>query len=1489
MADAKIKLSVDGTAQVVVDLSSVESKLINLEKQAASSGLKIKEAMAMAGAAIAGLAIVDKVKDMAMLNARYETLGVSMAVVGKNAGYTKDQMDAAANALQKTGISMLESRQQTMRLVQAHIDLSHATELARIAQDAAVIGNMNSSEAFAHMIHGIQTGQPEVLRTIGLNVSMEQSYKTMAAQLGKNVDQLTQNERTQGILNSVMKAGGDIAGVYSASMDTAGKQIKSMERYTEDLKVMQGSVFNEVLTVAVMGYTEHLKDAKGHMDELAQSNELQQWGQTLAEVFVTIANKIDNMLTAAKSVTVWVAHQSAGAAINSKYDAMAASPEAAGANWTETLEKGRAIEKMRQDALAAEQKMYEESLAEFNNQSDRFLRAWEDRQKAKKEKEEKANRELLAKQQDYQDKSLEALRKYANSSVKVQQEAQQKLAQQYWGDNHSYQDTAPTGKAAGSDDRAAKLAEQIARFKDLADHESRIYSDRMEVIDAMHKAELISDQKYYELKYKNIDDNEKSQLDALNKELAAVKDFAAKNNVERAKRLKDITVINDKIREVEERASHKREMVALDQQAVAVKAANAEHDAALKTIEALNEQTRTVTEQTEAYGKLPSYITATTVARLEEKKAALEVMGADKRKIDDINAEIAARKELLSAQSFYEMKDKSAQAAKKAAADWDSAAKSMEQSLTDALMRGFESGKSFGKALADTLKNYFGRLILQPIIQPLSAFGASITNPSGAAAASSLSGGNSIMSTFLAGKSLWDGFSSAMGAAGSLGTGFLGSLVGGLNGSAISGAFTSNLGISIGESIASFLGPSLSSGLASGITGLAAAAPWVAAAMAVYTIGKSAFGMGEKQLTGANVTGTIGTNDLYRNVSWHQDGGWLRGDRNGVWSYNLGNSTAIADGVAYQDSASKSSDSALLKALNDGYAQLKTATADYAKTLGINADAIASRTDQINFAIGKDAAETQQNIAKMFSDIGDKIAGDLLGPLSTLSKSGESASATLTRLATETKTVDVALSALGLRFSGSGFDENLKKFYVFDNTQMASAKDRLVNAIGGLDAFAAAAQYFGQNFLTQAEQMKPVIDGVTKSMSDLGFSGVVTLDQFKALVQGLDLSTEAGANMFAKLMALAPAFKQMADYNDSLATSIKNTNSSIQQQIESLKSAMMSQDQQRAAQLVGVDESTAALLRNLYALQDQKAALDAASAAASALASTNASIKQQIGQLQDSQLTQEQLRAKQLQEANNDSTKELLRQLFAEQDKVAAAKALADAAAASAQAEQQAAQQAAQAAQQLTQAWQSVTDSIMGEVNRIRGLVGGAGQDSYASMESKFAIAVAQAKSGDQDAAKLLPQLSQSLLALAEQNVGSAEELARIRAMTANSLESVAVASKRYGVTIPGFAAGGDFSGGLRLVGERGPELELTGPSRIFNAQQTRSIFSGSDGSGLVEEIRALRAEVQRLRSENGYQNEAIAGHVGLVAAVVKRNDTGTGLAVNVLNGLVKA
>lgn len=89
------------------------------------------------------------------------------------------------------------------------------------------------------------------------------------------------------------------------------------------------------------------------------------------------------------------------------------------------------------------------------------------------------------------------------------------------------------------------------------------------------------------------------------------------------------------------------------------------------------------------------------------------------------------------------------------------------------------------------------------------------------------------------------------------------------------------------------------------------------------------------------------------------------------------------------------------------------------------------------------------------------------------------------------------------------------------------------------------------------------------------------------------------------------------------------------------------------------------------------------------------------------------------------------------------------------------------------------------------------------------------------------------------------------------------IASGLGGLLTPRYATGGLHRGGYRIVGENGPELEFTGPSRIMNATQTRNLMTGNGGGGGRQDV---HVHVTTSVDENGnlqsFVDKRVAGGV---------------------------
>jgi hypothetical protein len=177
-----------------------------------------------------------------MAAARVDELDVSMNAVGKATGLGYQAIRDAAIATKDMGIEMEIAQQSAIKFAQNNLKLSYASELARAAQDLAVVSGKNSTETFNMLTHAVITGRSEVLKSVGIQKSAGQMYESFAKSIGKSANELTYQEKQTAVATGALKEAAKVAGVYEAAMDSPGKVLRSFKRITNEIQVALGSV-----------------------------------------------------------------------------------------------------------------------------------------------------------------------------------------------------------------------------------------------------------------------------------------------------------------------------------------------------------------------------------------------------------------------------------------------------------------------------------------------------------------------------------------------------------------------------------------------------------------------------------------------------------------------------------------------------------------------------------------------------------------------------------------------------------------------------------------------------------------------------------------------------------------------------------------------------------------------------------------------------------------------------------------------------------------------------------------------------------------------------------------------------------------------------------------------------------------------------------------------------------------------------------------------
>jgi hypothetical protein len=276
-------------SKIVVDLADMKKNLSegrrdmqSFKTMAADVGGSVKKALAFAGVAVGIYEIASALKsfaqEAAMVGARTETLDIAMQQVGKTYGVSAASLKFYVDELKGAGITDQESMTAVTKALTTGIPLDQLKDLATRARDIAVVAGINTSEALNRMMQGIISGEQETLRRLMIQVGhTDDIYKRFAATLGKTKEELNSVEKTQAMLNEVMRLSAGFAGTAAAADASVGKQLQSMARFAQEAKNALWALFEPVMSAGVQEMTQGWKNLKTWAD--ANQASLKRWGQ----------------------------------------------------------------------------------------------------------------------------------------------------------------------------------------------------------------------------------------------------------------------------------------------------------------------------------------------------------------------------------------------------------------------------------------------------------------------------------------------------------------------------------------------------------------------------------------------------------------------------------------------------------------------------------------------------------------------------------------------------------------------------------------------------------------------------------------------------------------------------------------------------------------------------------------------------------------------------------------------------------------------------------------------------------------------------------------------------------------------------------------------------------------------------------------------------------------------------------------------------------
>jgi hypothetical protein len=401
-------------------------------------------------------------------------------------------------------------------------------------------------------------------------------------------------------------------------------------------------------------------------------------------------------------------------------------------------------------------------------------------------------------------------------------------------------------------------------------------------------------------------------------------------------------------------------------------------------------------------------------------------------------------------------------------------------------------------------------------------------------------------------------------------------------------------------------------------------------------------------------------------------------------------------------------DAGLSDQLSDIFIYLGSAVSGSLDVLGVDA-ANAIEAFQVN--IGKisfkdlSGDEIQAELEAIFGAQADLLASYVLPQIEEYQRMGEGAFETLMRVSKEQAVFDDALEKMGVSLSG------LSGLIRLDVAQS------IIDLMGGLEEFSSKTSTYFEKFFREDEKIKMLGDSLKEAFGSIGQSVPATREAFRAIVEGIDYTSESGQYLFASLMELAPSLDQYisaiekeAAAKEKATTATKDyaaiANKQADLQIQLMEAQGLATEAlaaRRSRELSLLDESLRPLQEQIWAQQDLNKAMDATNANMKRVADERYNLETRLLQAQGNT---QALREREL-AALDASNRPLQEQIWALEAKAeadaSAAQSAQDAADAQQRAHDEAVQAAKDAAEEQARLIKGTQDALTGAIRKLRG------------------------------------------------------------------------------------------------------------------------------------------------------------------------------------------